>query len=144
MCFLSVQGLSDPQSLAASGMLWSLLACSASKSKSSIDMVSSRSDTSSMSLNIMSSSTSAKYSSKPKPHGTLAAQLDVLRELVNLGDGDVERFRQKYPDFVPNVFAQVIWTKAALEHLERSGDRIVSPRALLLAETLKSSGPKAE
>ncbi len=63
---------------------------------------------------------------------------------VNLRDEDVERFRTKHADFVPKVLTIENWTEGTLKCLEQSGHRIVSVRALALAETLRSSGPKEE
>jgi hypothetical protein len=85
---------------------------------------------------------SAKYSSKPRPRGTLAAQLAVLRKFANLRDEEIESFGAKHPDFVvAKALTEEGWIEGVVHRLGGSGPRLISHRALMLAQTIRELQP---
>lgn len=90
----------------------------------------------------MKTSMSAKYSSKAKARGTLAAQLRTLSEFANLRDEDVEKFRTKYPNFlVSKTLTEGGWIEGVVHRLGGSGPGLISGRALMIAETIRKLQP---
>jgi hypothetical protein len=90
----------------------------------------------------MENSISANYSSKPRARGTLAAQLRALSEFANLRDEDVEKLRTKYPNFlVSKALTEDGWIEGVVHRLGGSGSRLISRRALMIAETIRKLQP---
>jgi hypothetical protein len=82
------------------------------------------------------------YSRKPKPAGTLAGQLRLLKEFANLRDEDAEKFRSKHPDFL--VLATLTsegWLEGVVHRLGGGGPNLIQHRALMLAETIAKLQP---
>jgi hypothetical protein len=95
-----------------------------------------------MILSITDNSRSAMYSSKPKASGTLAAQLGVLREFANLRDERIETFGAECPDFVlSKALTEDGWLAGVVERLGEGSPRMMSARALMLAETIRKLQP---
>src|SRR5262245_26020263 len=83
-----------------------------------------------------------QYSRKPKSRGTLAGSLDVLRRFSNLRDEDVEKFRSQHPDFfVSPALTEEGWVEGVVHRLGGGGPRLISTRALALAETVARAQP---
>jgi hypothetical protein len=83
-----------------------------------------------------------QYSSKPKAAGTLAAQLRVLREFLNLCNDDAGAFRAEYPDFfLSDNLTEKGWVDGFLIRLGGAGPSIVNAGALHLAQLLSEKFP---
>jgi hypothetical protein len=84
------------------------------------------------------------YSSNLKPHGALAGQLKLLRQFANLRDEDVERFGTEHPDFVVSkALTDEGWVEGVVHRLGGGGPRLVSAKALRLAQIIKDQQPNA-
>jgi hypothetical protein len=82
------------------------------------------------------------YSRKPKATGTLAAQMRILREFVNLRDERVEGFGAEHPDFViSQALTEEGWLEGVVHRLGEGGPRLISSRALMLAENIRKLQP---
>src|SRR5689334_529463 len=83
-----------------------------------------------------------QHSRKPKASGTLASQIRVIEEFVNLRDDDAERFRAKHPDFVLSAnLTEKGWLEGVVHRLGGGGPLLVSGRALLIAENIRKLQP---
>lgn len=76
------------------------------------------------------------YSRKPKPVGTLAAHLRILREFANLRDEDAEKFRTKHPEFL--LHPQLIdfgWELGFIGRVGASEQAVAHAKAIVDAQS---------